>query len=811
MLLALYGGVLAQSASAAPAGTTHYPDLQTVIPANSFSIVQGPGGREFRYTHLVYNSGPGPLALQPQYNQASGNYQGRQQLFTHDAGGSWSMVQQIRVPDIFFWHAAHGHFHFPLASFGLYSVAQDGGVGAPVAISPKNGFCIDDSYIYDPSVPHAGVAFHSRGGCGDPSSTRGLTVGAADEYDYRDPGQAIPFDGVPDGAYWFRAVSDPNNDVVELDESNNSTLVKVTVANGQVTEGQTTHPDTTPPPITLTAPAEGAKVKGSVTLSADASMLASVQFLVDGNPIGSSIQTTSPYTFNWDTSTVVDGEHWLAARTTDSQGRTNTSAVTAATVENVVPPPPPPGGVFAIDGKVSQDGAGTQTTPPLSTTQTGDLLLAFVGSDGPAGGQTVSVSGGGLSWSLVRRANSRLGTSEVWKAVSSGVVSGLNVTSTQSSPGFDQSITVIAFAASGGVGASSSAGAATGAPRTTVTTTMDGSWVFGVGNDWDRAAARTLGANQVLQHQWVDTGTGDTYWAQSQQAPTPTLGTVVPIDDTAPTNDQWNLAAVEVLPAASPPPPPNDTTPPQVAIGEPHDGDHVSGIVAVSATASDNVGVASVQFNIDGQPLGAPDTAPPFMATWDTRTLSDGPHTITAEAKDAAGNSALSAPVTVRVDNSAPPPAVISIDKQVYKRGRGTLRTPILRTSRTDQQIVAFVAYDGPSAPGSQQATVTGGGLTWTLVKRSNTQAGDAEIWTARAPDKLTRAVVTATPLAAGYDGLVTVMAYRNAAGAGIAGATGATGGEPDIYLPGVPMGSGSSRSRTTGSGRSHRSRSPVR
>ena len=95
-----------------------------------------------------------------------------------------------------------------------------------------------------------------------------MTVGAVDEYDYRDPGQAIPFDGVPDGTYWFRAMTDPNNDFVEADESNNETDVKVTIANGEVTPGQVPHPDTTPPPIALTAPADGARVSGSVALSA---------------------------------------------------------------------------------------------------------------------------------------------------------------------------------------------------------------------------------------------------------------------------------------------------------------------------------------------------------------------------------------------------------------------------------------------------------------------------------------------------------------------------------------------------------------
>ena len=261
----------ATGALAAPAGTTHYPDLQTVIPTTSFSVVQGTDGPEFRYTHLVYNAGPGPLEIQPQYNGAAGSYQGQQQLYTHNASNQWSLVSSVRVPDAFVFHAAHGHFHFPLAAFGLYAVAPDGGIGAPVAVSPKNGFCIDDSYIYDNTVVHAGAFVGTKGSCADPTSLRGLTVGAVDEYDFRDPGQAIPFAGVPDGTYWFRAMSDPNNDLAEASEANNETDVKVTVAGSTVTAGQVLHPDTTPPPISWGAPADGARVSGNVALTASTS------------------------------------------------------------------------------------------------------------------------------------------------------------------------------------------------------------------------------------------------------------------------------------------------------------------------------------------------------------------------------------------------------------------------------------------------------------------------------------------------------------------------------------------------------------
>jgi hypothetical protein len=776
----------AQAAVAAPAGTTHYPDLQTVIPTDSFSVVQGATGREFRYTHLVYNAGLGPLEIEPQYNQASGNYQGQQALYTHNASGTWSLVSRVRVPDAFVFHAEHGHFHFPLAAFGLYTVAANGGIGAPVSISPKNGFCISDSYIYDGTIDHAGAFVGTQGSCADPTTLRGLTVGAADEYDYRDPGQAIPFDGLPDGTYWFRAVTDPNNDFVEANEANNETDVKVTISGSTVTAGEVRHPDTTPPPLTWSSPAEGSRVAGLVGLSASTTATTGgVQFLVDGNPVG--VATGSPYTLGWDSTTVVDGVHWVSARVTDANGNTNTTTPVALNVTNTTPPPMP--GLLGIDASASADGRGTQTAGPLGATETGDLILAFAAADGPATGQTLAVSGGGLSWSLVRRATTRSGTAEIWKATAPGSATSLSVTSTESDAGYDQSLHVIAFAGAGGVGASSAAGAASGAPRTTVTTTAGGARVFGVGNDYDNATARTVGSGQTLCHQWVDTGTGDTFWAQSQTQATANAGTVVSIDDTAPTADQWNLAATEVLPGSQSPSPP-DTTAPQVSVTDPKTGTTVSGIIAVGATASDSVGVKSVQFKVDGQAVGAPVTSPPFMAQWDTRATSAGQHTVTAEATDAAGNVGISAGVNVTVDNSAPPPAAIAIDKLVVRHAKSTLTSPALTTASAGDAIVAFVAFDGPNAAASQSATVSGGGLTWTLVKRSNTQAGTSEIWSAKASGTLTNATVAATPLRSGYDGSLTVVAFRNAAGTGVAGAAGAASGAPDIYVPGIGTGS---------------------
>jgi hypothetical protein len=101
-----------------------------------------------------------------------------------------------------------------------------------------------------------------------------------------------------------------------------------------------------------------------------------------------------------------------------------------------------------------------------------------------------------------------------------------------------------------------------------------------------------------------------------------------------------------------------DTTPPTVSLTAPSAGATVSSTVSVAATASDNVAVASVQFQLDGVNLGSLDTATPYSVSWDTTTASNGSHTLRAIATDTSNNSSTSASVTVQVSNSSTPPAV---------------------------------------------------------------------------------------------------------------------------------------------------------
>ena len=96
-----------------------------------------------------------------------------------------------------------------------------------------------------------------------------------------------------------------------------------------------------------------------------------------------------------------------------------------------------------------------------------------------------------------------------------------------------------------------------------------------------------------------------------------------------------------------------DTTPPTVSITRARGGNG-SGTVNITANASDNVGVASVQYQIDGSNLGSALTTAPYTLSWNTNNTNNGNHTLTAIAKDAAGNTKTSAGVTVNVNNTAP-------------------------------------------------------------------------------------------------------------------------------------------------------------
>jgi hypothetical protein len=93
-----------------------------------------------------------------------------------------------------------------------------------------------------------------------------------------------------------------------------------------------------------------------------------------------------------------------------------------------------------------------------------------------------------------------------------------------------------------------------------------------------------------------------------------------------------------------------DTTAPTTAITAPANGATVSGTTLVTATASDNVGVARVEFLLDGA-LQSTATAAPYQWSWNTAGAANGSHALVSKAYDAANNSGTSITINATVSN----------------------------------------------------------------------------------------------------------------------------------------------------------------
>jgi len=183
--------------------------------------------------------------------------------------------------------------------------------------------------------------------------------------------------------------------------------------------------------------------------------------------------------------------------------------------------------------------------------------------------------------------------------------------------------------------------------------------------------------------------------------------------------------------AGSTPPPAGDTSAPTVTLTAPSGGATVSGTVALAATASDNVGVSSVWFTVDGATVGGEDGSAPYQGSWNASAATSGSHVLRALARDATGNTGTSATVTVTVASSG------------TGTGTGTSPlTPIVTMSARSHQGVcsATISSAAPdsttgwtvrftrngstfgttdaTAPYSQTGTVSGGlstfGAVWT-------------------------------------------------------------------------------------------------
>ncbi|WP_375744375.1 Ig-like domain-containing protein [Corallococcus interemptor] len=183
----------------------------------------------------------------------------------------------------------------------------------------------------------------------------------------------------------------------------------------------------------------------------------------------------------------------------------------------------------------------------------------------------------------------------------------------------------------------------------------------------------------------------------------------------------------------------DDTTPPAVAISSPTPASFLRGTFVVTANASDDVGVARVDF-YDGTTLIGSSFAAPFSVSWDTTSATSGNRTLTAQAFDAAGNATTSSAVTAMVDNYAP--VIITgvpqynPTSQNYVRGLVTVGWAVTDQGLSGVALTEFL-QEGivkATAPGTSSYTYN---FTWdtrvlanrayTLAIRATDKAGNVQ------------------------------------------------------------------------------------
>lgn len=153
-----------------------------------------------------------------------------------------------------------------------------------------------------------------------------------------------------------------------------------------------------------------------------------------------------------------------------------------------------------------------------------------------------------------------------------------------------------------------------------------------------------------------------------------------------------------------------DAIAPTISITSPTSGSYITGISSVQVSASDNVAVTSVSLSVDGVAISSSSIAP-FTNTWNSATVSNGTHTLTVTARDAANNRTSSS-VTVSVNNvtagdvTAP---TVNISSPANGASYNTGTTINIGASASDNTGVTFlsISINGVAVGSSSSSSYT--------------------------------------------------------------------------------------------------------
>ncbi|WP_239470209.1 Ig-like domain-containing protein [Archangium violaceum] len=541
--------------------------------------------------------------------------------------------------------------------------------------------------------------------------------------------------------------------------------------------------DFTPPSATLTAPVEGATLTGTVTLSATASddrAMSKVEFL-----IGTSVVCTDssvPYSCSYNTRNLANGSRLITARAHDAAGNTSLSTIVNVVFDNDLTAPtssitsPSEGailhGTVLIEATASDDRGtvskvefylgstllGSDTTAPYSfswdtTTRANGAYLLKTRAYDPTGNSAYSAN---VSVTLLQ-----LGTAEYDATLGvprcSAVTHRCDTTTlvkgrANLGPEPHQPNTL------GGSCPDGTSGTFHSSPSIDqiLISRVDGT-PFAAGKEVkvDVTVWTGVSSNERLDLFYAADANAPSWTYLTTLAPTGSGARVLSTTYLLPSGSLQALRAVYrsggstsecsvgtlndhddlVFPVGSD----ADITPPSVSLTAPAAGATLSGTVTLSASASDNFGVARVDF-YDGSTLLGSDNTAPFSFSWDTRSVSNGAHSLSVVASDAAGLSTTSA-VAVTVSNDLISPTVSLTAPAAGATVSGTLT---LSASASDNVGVTKVEfYDGSTLLGSDSSS------PYSFSWNSRNGANGPRTLTARALDaagnSTTSAAITVT------------------------------------------------------------------
>jgi len=142
--------------------------------------------------------------------------------------GTADLILGVPPGPHFHWDECHGHYHY--SDYADYALL-DPLTGEEAAFGHKNGFCLLDSGVFDQELADAAGSSCGYYTC----SNQGIGLGCMDIYGAGLACQWVDITDTPDGTYELLVTLNPDGNIPELDLSNNSATVTVTVAGDVVT------------------------------------------------------------------------------------------------------------------------------------------------------------------------------------------------------------------------------------------------------------------------------------------------------------------------------------------------------------------------------------------------------------------------------------------------------------------------------------------------------------------------------------------------------------------------------------------------